>query len=122
MKVRPSASSQAMMKVFSIIMTMAVVGMMVAAISNGLFEEGGAFGVVWVLTCVAIAGFGLTAAFRRKWAAGVTLEIEHDGDDSPAGEARDVDTRLRTLDELKRKGLVTEEECRRQRERIIRSI
>lgn len=122
LKVRPTEASRAMMKVFSVIMAMMVIGMMTAAFANGLLEEGGTFGIVWVFSCIAIVGFVLFAAFRRKWTAGVIVEIEHDDDASASSGHREIDSRLRTLDELKRKGLVTEEEYRRQREHIIRSI
>lgn len=122
LKVRPTEASRSMMKVFSVIMAMMVTGMMFAALANGLLEEGGPFGIVWIFSCVAIVGFVLFAAFRRKWSAGVVVEIEQDDDGTDGGDHRKIDSRLRTLEELKRKGLVSEEEYRTQREHIIRSI
>jgi len=41
---------------------------------------------------------------------------------APAGQVQTVEQRLRTLDELKQKGLVTDEEYRAQRQRILNSM
>jgi len=41
---------------------------------------------------------------------------------APAGQAQTVEQRLRSLDELKQKGLVTDEEYRAQRQRILNSM
>jgi len=41
---------------------------------------------------------------------------------APTGQAQTVEQRLRSLDELKQKGLVTDEEYRAQRQRILNSM
>jgi len=96
--------------------------MIVAALYGGLLEEGGPFGVVWIVACLSIIGFALFNAFSRTWATGGFVTVESEGD-APEGACEErVEARLTPLDELRRKGLVSTEEYRKQRERIIGSI
>lgn len=121
-RVKPTGSSVAMMRATSIIVLIIGIGMLIGAFSGGLLEEAGPFGIVWTIACVSIIVFALFSAFSRKGVAGGIVEIEQDGDATGAFRSESVESRLNTLEELKRKGLVSDQEYRSQRERILKSV
>lgn len=111
-----------MMRVASGFVAFVGVGMIVAVVSNDLLEEGGVFVIVWIAVCVGIIGFALYMAFSRKGVGDVLVSIKQEGDLSNGAGSESVETRLKTLDAMKLKGLVSEEEYRKQREKIIQSV
>ena len=118
--IKPTKASQGMIKGSSLIVTLIGAGMLFGAFSGGLLEEAGPFGIVWALACVAIMAFALFSAFNRKVAEEGIVDIEEkQGSASPR---ESIETRLRHLDELRQGRLVTDEEYRTQRQKILDSL
>jgi hypothetical protein len=111
-----------MMRIVSLIVALVGVGMIVAVVSNGLLEEGGLFVIIWIAVCVGIIGFALFMAFSRKGANELVLSIEEESTPSTDSGGESVESRLKTLDGLKRQRLISDEEYRKQREKIIQSV
>jgi Short C-terminal domain len=80
------------------------------------------FGIIWIIACGAIAGYGVYCLAKRKPAALCTIEFETvqptseaNGETGPA----DFDARLRKLESLKKEGLITDDEFNRKRAEIM---
>lgn len=78
----------------------------------------GAFGVLWTLIAVVITVTSLYNAFSDR---GVATEIIEVSDDSP-GESNDPEARLRRLDDLKAKSLITPAEYEHRRAQILNEL
>ena len=90
-----------------------LIGVFVAIPASGLF------GVLWTLFAVAITAFNAYNAFGRKY-VGPEIHIE----DEPAGEDGDGSAagRLSELEELRGRGLITDEEYEKKREEILSEL
>jgi hypothetical protein len=80
------------------------------------------FGVIWVIACGAIIGYGVYCLSKRKPVGLYTIEVETV--DPTSGErgsvaSADFDSRLRKLESLKREGLITDDEYNRKRAEIM---
>src|SRR4051812_44451176 len=78
----------------------------------------GAFGVLWTVIAAVGAGMSFYNALSPR---GVATEIIELSDDAPM-KTSNVEQRLRSLDDLKRKDLVSEAEYQSRRAEILRSI
>jgi hypothetical protein len=121
-RIKPTKASLTMMRIASVIVALVGAGMIVAAVSNGLLEEGGLFVMIWIAACVGIIGFALFMAFNQKVIHDGIVSIEEDGQSLSGADGERVEARLKTLDGLKRQKLISDEEYRKQRERIIQSV
>ncbi len=118
-RIKPTRQSLKMMRISSVIVALVGAGMIVGVVSNGLLEEdGGLFVIIWIAVCVAIIGFALFMAFSRKGSNDVILSIE----ESSSSDVQSIEARLKTLDGLKRQKLISDEEYRKQRAKIIQSV
>jgi hypothetical protein len=79
----------------------------------------GAFGVFWTVLALAGTITSFYNAFSERGIASEIIEVDEDGIDAPA---RSVESRLRKLNDLRAKGLVTEAEHQRRREEILREL
>jgi hypothetical protein len=104
-------------KAAAVIIVVLIDGMIAAAASSGIFEEAGPVGVIWIAMCVAIMVFTLVISFGKNT---VNIEIEDMPGLPTARES--AEQRLKTLESLKKQGLVTDAEYRSQRERILGSL
>jgi hypothetical protein len=121
-RIKPTRSTLTMMRIASVVVALVGAGMIVGVVSNGLLEEGGVFVIIWIVACVAIIGFALFMAFSRKGSPDVIFSIEDAGESQSASDAQSVAARLKTLDGLKRQKLISYEEYRKQREKVIQSV
>ncbi len=76
----------------------------------------GAFGILWTLFALAIAGFGGYQAFGKNYYG---PEIYIEDEDIPG---QSVEARLEGLRSLYDKGLITQEEHDEKREQILREL
>ena len=107
---RPSKTASAFGGVVGIIFI--VIGLLVAVPTFGLF------GILWTAIAVGITILNFYQAFGKKY-VGPEISIEEEGErPAPAG-GSDVKRRLEQLEELKRAGLLTEEEYRQKRAEIL---
>jgi hypothetical protein len=119
-RIKPTKASQGMIKASALIVTLVGGGMLFGALSGGLLEEAGPFGIVWMLACVSIIAFSIYSAFNRKVVDEGFVEI--DDNQGPSSHPETTETRLRRLDELKQSRLITDDEYRKQREKILESL
>jgi hypothetical protein len=111
-KIKPSKPAAVLVLVIAI-------GMFIAALSSGIIAEAGIFGLVWAGSCMAIIIFVIIAAIGKK---GVTTTIiETDGFIAPPA-STDIETRLKKLDALLGKNLISKEEYKSQRVKILDTI
>lgn len=111
-----------MMRIASVVVTIVGAGMIVGVVSNGLLEEGGPFVVVWIAACIGIIGLALFMSFNPNEEDEGIVSIGHEGASSTGGVGESAEARLKTLDSLKRKGSISDQEYRKQREKIIQSV
>ncbi len=111
-KVKPSLPALLLVLVVAI-------GMFVAALSSGILEEAGVFGLVWAGSCIAIIIFVVVTATSKK---GVTATIIETDGLNPSETSADIESRLKKLEELYQKNLISKEEYKRQREKILDKI
>jgi hypothetical protein len=78
----------------------------------------GPFGVIWTLLAAAGAVTGFYNAFSKR---GIATEIIDVSDDASL-ESDDAETRLRRLDDLKTKNLITPSEYERRRSEILNAL
>jgi flagellar motor component MotA len=121
-RIKPTRFTLTMMRIASVIVALVGAVMIAGAVSNGLLEEGGEFVIIWIVACVGIIGFALFMAFNRKVIHDGIVSIEDAGDSQSSSDAQSVEARLKTLDGLKRQKLISDEEYRKQREKIIQSV
>lgn len=77
----------------------------------------GAFFLVWIVACVSIIiYFSRVLKSASNSPADSLAEIRIEGDEAPA----DFETRLRRLENLKKDGLISEEEYRLKRSQILK--
>jgi hypothetical protein len=87
----------------------------------GLTIALGGFLVIWVVACSAIIVSLWRVQAAGKGARGDSLfELQGQGPDGELGPGRDLDTRLRKLEGLRRDGLLSEQEYQDQRQRALR--
>jgi hypothetical protein len=101
-----------------------IVGIVFVGIGVGIvIPQGGAFGVFWTLVAVAITGYHAVNLFSERGLAHEIVDIDGSASDSshPAG-GETPEQRLATLDDLKKRGIVTDDEYREQRNRILQEI
>ncbi len=98
-----------------------VIGIVFVGLGVFVFiPEAGVFGVLWTLFAGAVTAYHAVNVFsERGVAAGV---VDFDMDARSDTKESDVEERLRKLEALKRKGLVTDEEYQHQRERILEEL
>ncbi|MGC8773721.1 MAG: hypothetical protein ACP5R6_00440 [Chlorobaculum sp.] len=120
--IKPTRASLSMMRAASVIIAIVAAGMIVGVVNNGLLEEGGVFVIVWIAACVGIVGFALFLSFNPKGAEEGIVRLESDGDLLSSASGQSVEARLKTLDDLKRQKLISDDEYRKQREKIIQSV
>jgi hypothetical protein len=77
----------------------------------------GPFGLFWTLVAVAITVFNAINVFSESGVAGT--EIIQEGGEPSGTEPLPFDERLRRLEQLKREGLVTDEEYQRKRAELL---
>ena len=77
------------------------------------------FGILWTAIAAGITVMNFYQAFGKKY-VGPEIRIEEEGEARPAASAGpDAKKRLEQLEELKKAGLVTEEEYRKKRAEIL---
>lgn len=86
-----------------------LIGIFVAIPSFGLF------GIFWTLIAVGITASSLYHAFGKRY-TGPEIHIEEEPDGGDAAE------RLRQLEDLRRQGLITEEEFAAKRQEILNTL
>ena len=121
-RIKPSRSFLTMMRIASVVVTIAGAGIIVGIVSNGLLEDSGPFAVVWIAACIGIIGLALFMSFNPNEEDEGIVRFGHEGVSSTDGVGESVEARLKTLDSLKRRGAVSDEEYRKQREKIIQSV
>ena len=85
----------------------------------------GEFGVAWLLVAAAITGYNALNLFSEKGVASEVIDFETRPEARGAADAdvpRSPEQRLARLDDLRRQGLVTEQEYAEQRKRILDSL
>jgi hypothetical protein len=118
-RIKPTKASQGMIKATSLIVVLLGGGMLAGALSGGLLEESGPFGIVWALASLAIMALAIYSAFNRKVIDQGIVEIDTNPD---ASSPETVEVRLRRIDEMKHSRLITDDEYRKQREKILESL
>lgn len=85
--------------------------------------EFGIFGWIWALTALSITGFHLFNLFTTEGVAEHEFDISSPNSGlSVRAEGFSIEERLKTLDELRRKGLVDEKEYEHQRLLILSGL
>ena len=79
----------------------------------------GVIGVLWTVMASLGAISGFYNAFSERGIASEIIEVDEDSIDAPT---RSVESRLRKLDDLRAKGLVTAAEHERRRAEILREL
>jgi hypothetical protein len=104
----------------SLVTVIVGVGMLITAAMFFLnpFAGIGAFIVVWLIALVSIIGFHAYNAISSHGAhhTQVDFDINHDG-----GERTDFADQLRTLEQLKRDGLLSDAEFQKKRSEIMQA-
>ena len=80
----------------------------------------GTFGILWTLMAVGITAYNAYCAFGKGY-VGPEISIEDDGS-SPAGGSRDTEERLRELQSLYDRSLITREEYEEKRKEILKDL
>lgn len=96
-----------------------VVGMLIAALSSGVIEEAGPFGFIWAGSCVAIIIFIITLARDKNE---VIATISETDELTTSESSHEIELRLKKLDELLKKNIISKEEYNSQRKKIVESI
>lgn len=112
LKVKPSIPALLLVLVVAI-------GMFVAALSSGIIEEAGLFGLVWAGSCIAIIIFVVVTATSKK---GVTATIIETDGLNTSETSIDIESRLKKLEEYYQKNIISKEEYKRQRAKILYKI
>ncbi len=101
-----------------------IVGIVFIGIGVGVvIPEAGAFGVVWTLVATAITGYHAMNVFSERGVAHEVVDFDVSvSSSSQTGISETPEQRLATLDDLKGRGVVTDDEYREQRDRILREI
>lgn len=85
----------------------------------------GVFGILWTLVAAGIAGMHLYRAFGSKY-IGPEIRIEDDGEEgeypSPPAPGNDVEARLKQLEDLREKRLITAGEYEEKRKEILKEL
>ena len=79
----------------------------------------GGFGVVWTIIALAITVFAAINAFTTRGVAEQVVEFD---ERMPSESRMSVEERLRRLEELRRSGVVSDNEYQEQRRRIITEL
>ena len=108
-KIKPS-------KPAAVLVLVIAVGMFIAALSSGIIAEAGIFGLVWAGSCIAIIIFVIIAATGKK---GVTTAIIETDELCTPESSKNIEARLKKLDELLQKNMISKEEYNRHREKIL---
>lgn len=79
----------------------------------------GPFGIFWTLVAAAMTGFSAVNVFSSKGVTTSTIVVE-DEEDIP--QEKSVEERLRTLEDLYNKRVITREEYEESRKRILEEL
>ncbi|MFH1742149.1 MAG: SHOCT domain-containing protein [bacterium] len=80
----------------------------------------GPIGIIWTLLAVGVTGYHALNLFSDRGVAHEVVEFDTDtSNQSERDSAKSTEERLKNLDALRQKGLVSEEEYRQQRKRIL---
>lgn len=100
-----------------------IVGIVFVVIGFFIFSRAGIFGVFWTLAALAITCYHAINLFTDH---GIAIEVvDFDTSTQPRqyeSPTKLAEQRLASLDELKRKGLITPQEYEEQRKRILEEI
>ena len=111
-RIRPSQSVSAIGMIASI-----------AAVMIGFFfviPNAGLFGVVWTLVALIGVVYYAVNTFSDR---GISTEVvDFEGDLNGKKDEGGVESRLQTLESLKQKGLVSDQEYNQQREKILKEL
>ncbi|MEI7824701.1 MAG: SHOCT domain-containing protein [Chlorobiaceae bacterium] len=111
-KIKPS-------KPAALLVLVIAVGMFIAALTTGTIAEAGIFGVVWAGSCIAMIIFVVFAATSKN---GITSAVIETDGPIAAESSKDIEARLKKLDALLAKNMISKEEYKRQREKILDAI
>ncbi|MBN1471660.1 MAG: SHOCT domain-containing protein [Syntrophaceae bacterium] len=114
-QVRPSKPASALGLIFGIIFV--VIGVSVA------IPNFGPFGVVWTLAALGISVFFAANTFSEHGVAEEVIEFDTLTQPEPEGtSAASTEERLKKLEGLKQKGLLSDDEYQLQRKKIINEL
>jgi hypothetical protein len=111
-RIRPSQSISAIGMIVGIIFV--IIGLFIVIPNVGLF------GVVWTLVALGGVIYSAVNTFSER---GISTEVvDFEGDLDKQKDEVSVESRLQTLESLKQKGLVSEQEYNQQREKILKEL
>lgn len=110
-RVRPSKPAAILGVVIGIVLV-------IFGLAVGIQTFGG-FGVVWTIIALAITVFNAINAFTTRGVAEQVVEFD---ERTPSDRGISVEERLRRLEELRRSGVVSDNEYQEQRRRIIAEL
>lgn len=114
-RIRPSKPAS----VFTMVVGIALVVVGVSAV----VPEFGAFGLLWTLVALGITVFSAINAFTTRGVAGEVVEFDPSTQPTPEPRRRDsVEDRLSRLEQLRRRGLLSDAEFHEQRNRILADL
>lgn len=96
-----------------------IVGIFMIGIGLCTIPMLGPIGVVWTLAAVAITGAHAFNVFSKRGLATTQIDIEGDGPMQPPSESLPFDERLRRLEQLRKEGLLTENEFQDKRSELL---
>ncbi len=76
-----------------------------------------AFGILWTLLSAGLTAYNAVNVFSERGVAHEVVDFQTSM--GPDAKEPDVESRLKKLESLKRQGLVTDEEYKQQRERML---
>lgn len=111
-RVRPSKAISAMVLFASIAFVLLGVGYVI--------PNFGAFGVLWTIFALAIGAYHAFNLLSDRGVAEQVVEFDASNEARPdAPPAASAEERLRGLDDLRQKGLLSEDEYQQQRKKIV---
>jgi hypothetical protein len=96
-----------------------IVGILMVGFGLFTISIFGAFGVVWTLVAVAITGAHAFNLFSDRGLATTQIDIEGDDILQPPSESLPFDERLRRLEQLRKEGLLSENEFQDKRSELL---
>jgi hypothetical protein len=78
------------------------------------------FGVIWILGCLSFIAYGIYILASKKPSSGVVYDVEGNALGKGPDSSDDFETRIRKLEKLKEDRLITEEEYKIKRAKIMK--
>lgn len=121
-KVKPSKASSITLIIFGVLFLIFGVVFLISVSSELSSDDGGpliiTFFAIWMIMCLGFVVFGIMNLVKKDGIS--TYEFDINKVDSAANQdVSNVEQRLRNLDALKQKRLITDEEYQNKRKQII---